>query len=183
LNGDVPNEIPELKILASASGTFKFTNDLSFTSTAGVDYASSNRIFARAPWSFLAIAVADQDGSEFGGLEDHYYSRDFGFNLVNRLNYVKKINEKHTLDISLFTEYNKAHAKSTFFRQEGLDPRTWAFGAGTGYVPYDPTDPNDFYRPTIAVSKATAGLFSYFGTVDYDYDSKYGLSATLRRVD
>jgi TonB-linked SusC/RagA family outer membrane protein len=177
--GVIPNEYSELKLLLNASGTYKFTPELSFTSTAGVDFNESRRLFARAPWSFLAIAVADQNGSEFGGIEDIGVTRDFGFTLTNRLNYVKTFNEKHTIDLSLFTEYTKAHYATSTQRQTGLDPRTWSFGAGTGYVAYDPV--NDFYRPTIAAAKAEAGLFSYFATADYDYNSKYGIVATIRR--
>ena len=182
--GVVPNRYNETKILSNASGTYKFTDELSYTVTAAVDYAESIRTFARSPQSFLAIAVRlGTEGTipEYGGVEQITTSRDFGFNFLNRLNYTKVFNEKHTLDVSLFSEYIKAHSSAYSYQQNGLDPRTWSFGAGTGYVAFNAADPSRFYVPTIAGSKAQAGLFSYFATADYDYNGKYGVVATLRR--
>ena len=177
--GNIPNEYSEIKLLFNASGTYKFTDWLRYTSTAGIDFTESRRLFARAPWSFLARAVAETNGTEFGGIEDMGLSRDFGFTATQRLNFVKTFNEKHTIDASFFVEYSKNHFASQTQRQDGLNPQTWAFGAGTGYVPVDLE--NDLYTPTIGASKASAGLFSYFVTADYDYDGKYGIVATLRR--
>jgi hypothetical protein len=36
------------------------------------------------------------------------------------------------------------------------------------------------YAPSVGASRIDAGLFSYFGTLDYDYDSKYGIAAVRR---
>lgn len=177
--GNIPNEYSEFKFLMNASGTYKFNDYLRFTTTAGVDFNESRRLFARAPWSFLARAVAETNGTEFGGIEDMSFTRDFGFTAVQRFNYNRTFKEKHTLDASVFLEYNKYHQYFQTQRQDGLDPRTWEFGAGTGYVAYDAA--NDIYRSTHAASKARAGLFSYFATVDYDYNGKYGLVGTIRR--
>lgn len=177
--GNIPNEYGEIKLLFNASGTYKFTDYLKFTSTAGIDFNESRRLFARAPWSFLARAVAETNGTEFGGIEDMSYARDFGFTATQRLNFVKTFKDKHTIDASVFVEYIKSHASTQAQRQDGLNPQTWSFGAGTGYVPFD--EVNNLYRPTVSASKATAGLFSYFATFDYDYDGKYGLVATVRR--
>jgi TonB-linked SusC/RagA family outer membrane protein len=176
---NIPNEYNEIKLLLNASGTYKFTDHLRLSSTAGIDFNESKRLFARAPQSFLARAVAESNGSEFGGIEDISHARDFGFVWTNRLNYVRTFSDKHTIDASFFTEYSKYHYATASQRQDGLDPRTWSFGAGTGYVDYDPA--NDFYRSTHSASKATAGLFSYFATADYDYNAKYGIVATIRR--
>jgi TonB-linked SusC/RagA family outer membrane protein len=177
--GNIPNEYSEIKFLMNASGTYKFNDYLRYTSTVGIDFNESRRLFARAPWSFLARAVAESNGTEFGGIEDMGVTRDFGFTSVQRFNYARTFNEKHTLDASVFVEYNKYHIASQTQRQDGLDPRTWEFGAGTGYVGVD-TD-NDIYIPTVLGSKASAGLFSYFATADYDYNGKYGIVGTIRR--
>ncbi len=182
--GVVPNRYNETKILANASGTYKLTDNLSYTATAAVDYAESLRFFARSPQSFLAIAVRNGvEGTQpdFGGIEQMTTDRDFGFNLLNRLNYNKVFDEKHTLDVSVFSEYIKAHRRVSSFLQQGLDPRTWSFAAGTGYVNYTVGDPLGFYVPTVSGFKADAGLFSYFASADYDYNSKYGVVATIRR--
>jgi len=177
--GNIPSEWAETKLLINASGSYKLTKDLTFTSTAGIDYAQDFRDFARAPWSYLALA-ATPAGAQFGGIETMSYNRDFGFTSTNKLNYVKTFKGKHTIEANLFTDYLKYHRKFSTSTQSGLDPRTWAFGAGTGWVPFSTTTPT-LYRPTFAAVKNDAGLFSYFGTLDYDYDGKYGVSGTFRR--
>jgi hypothetical protein len=135
--------------------------------------------FARAPWSFLAVAVRETNGTEFGGIEQMSLNRDFGFTNTNRLNYARTFDEKHTIDVSAFLEYSKYHRVTTLQLQDGLDPRIWEVGSGTGYIDYDPV--NDNYRSTHSASKSDAGLFSYFMTADYDFNSKYGVVATIRR--
>jgi TonB-linked SusC/RagA family outer membrane protein len=177
--GNIPSSFEEIRLGVNTSGTYKITDPLSFTTSLGVDYTENNRLFARAPWSYLAI-VAIPAGAEFGGIETQSNDRDFAFNMTNRLNYNKTFNEKHTIDASLFLEYNKAHRRFFSYTQTGLDPRTWSLGAGTGYIPFNTATPT-FYRPAVAALKRDAGLFSYFGSADYDYNSKYGVVATVRR--
>ncbi|WP_284651403.1 SusC/RagA family TonB-linked outer membrane protein [Flavobacterium terrisoli] len=177
--GNIPSEWQETKILVNGSASYKLTKDLTFTNTSGVDYTQSFRNFARAPWSYLALA-ATPAGAQFGGIETMSYNRDFGFTSTTKLNYNHTFKSKHTIDANLFTEYLKYHRKFSTHTQSGLDPRTWAFGAGTGYIPFNTATPT-LYRPTFAASKDIAGMFSYFGTFDYDYDGKYGVAATVRR--
>ena len=181
--GNIPSQWEETKLLFNASGSYKLTKDLTFTTTAGVDYAQEFRDFARAPWSYLAI-IATPTGAQFGGRETQTTNRDFSFTCTNKLNYNHTFG-KHTIDANAFTDYLKLHRQFFGRTQNGLDPRTWAFGAGTGYIPFSAATPN-FYVPTISHlpggrDKIDAGMFSYFGTFDYDYDSKYGIGATVRR--
>ncbi len=177
--GNIPSKFDETKILANFSGRYKLTKSLSYSLTTGIDYAQSDRDFARAPWSYLAI-VATPAGATFGGTETRSTDKELGFNLVNKLNYTKTFKDKHTIDANLFLEYNKFHKQYASFTQNGLDPRTWALGAGTGYIPFNTATPT-FYRPAVQALNRNAGLFSYFATVDYDYNSKYGLVGTIRR--
>ena len=37
------------------------------------------------------------------------------------------------------------------------------------------------FVPTVNAEKLDAGLLSYFGSLNYDYDSKYAINATVRR--
>ncbi len=182
--GNIPNELQETKLLFNASGSYKLTKDLTFTSTAGVDYSQQYQVAARAPQSYLAI-VATPTGAQFGGREDQINNRDFSFTLTNKLNYNHVFKGKHTIDISAFTDYLKLQRKYFGYRQNGLDPRTWAFGTGTGYIAFNPLTPN-FYAPREfhlpgGRDKIDAGMFSYFGTFAYDYDDRFGLDATVRR--
>src|SRR5690606_19398062 len=83
----------------------------------------------------------------------------------------------HHLKLGAYVEYVKAHYRQKFQRQNGLIEGTWVFGSGYGWAPRD----GDNYVPTISGARYDAGTFSYFGTLDYEYDSKYGIGGTIRR--
>ncbi|MFZ4680694.1 MAG: SusC/RagA family TonB-linked outer membrane protein [Flavobacterium sp.] len=175
-----PSFFDEYKTLLAANMSYKLTKDLTYSVTAGADYTEDKRTFAIGPEAYLSIVRAVGAGQAFHGLENQRSQREFMFNFVNRLNYKRIFAEKHTLDISGYTEYLKAHRRVFLFQQIGLNPLTWSPGAGTGYIPYATTLPAS-YIPTTGAGNVNAGTFSYFGTLDYDYDTKFGLAATLRR--
>jgi len=175
------NRFSETKTIVTANIAYKITDDLTFGMTTGIDYANESRDFAIGPNAYLSIVRASGAGQPFHGLEDLSSVAEMSFNHVNRLNYLKTFSEKHTIDASLFTEYVYGHRQTRFQRQIGLNPLTWEPGAGTGYIPYDPGTLPISYRPGVSAFRAIAALMSFFGTVDYDYDEKYGFSATLRR--
>ncbi|TGD56883.1 SusC/RagA family TonB-linked outer membrane protein [Flavobacterium humi] len=177
--GNVPNRVNDFKVLANADLTYNFTDAFSAGMTMGVDYNSAERTFARAPWAYLAIAVRETNAVPFGGLERQTYDRDFGYNTVAKVLYNKTFKEKHAVSAGLYTEYIKAHRRVGQLTQNGLDLKTYAFGAGTGWTNVGATYAT--LRPTVAASKADAGSFSYFGTLGYEYDGKYAVDAIVRR--
>jgi TonB-linked SusC/RagA family outer membrane protein len=179
-NGNnAPSFFEEYKTILSGNLAYKLAKNLTIKTTAGVDYAEDKRTFALSPESYLSVVRAVGAGQAFHGLETQRSNREFSFTSVNQLNYKTEFG-KHTFDGSIYSEYLKAHRRSFFFQQIGLNPLTWAPGAGTGYIPYSTALPFT-YAPSVGASRIDAGLFSYFGTFDYDYDSKYGFAATVRR--
>ncbi|MGV3460490.1 MAG: SusC/RagA family TonB-linked outer membrane protein [Flavobacterium sp.] len=169
----------ELKMIGSGSASFKITDDLTIGSTLGIDYTQATSLNVQDPLSFNSLLFRGA-GEEFLGFQTEGFSRDVNFYVNTRLAYNKTIAEKHTLEVAAYTEYNKSHLKSFSYTQEGLDPKVFEPGAGNGFIGFnDATSP--FYVPTVASGKATAGLFSYFANLDYDYDSRFGLGATVRR--
>jgi hypothetical protein len=40
---------------------------------------------------------------------------------------------------------------------------------------------NDFFVPRVNADVINTGLFSYFGTANYDFDSRFGVTGTIRR--
>jgi hypothetical protein len=60
-----------------------------------------------------------------------------------------------------------------------LIPGVYVPNTGAGYAADVST--NDFYVPSATVSQLRLDLASYFGSVDYDYNKKYGVVATVRR--
>ena len=167
----------ELKILASIDASYKITNDLTFKSTLGIDFTDVQSLYSEAPDSFNASYFAE-DGNTTPGRVDQDVSRSALINFSNSLTYAKSFG-KHSVEVSLFTEYFKAHWRSFGFVQEGLDYHTFYPGDGAGFV--DDNSANDWFVDTASATVRNAGLFSYFAFADYDYNTKYGISGTIRR--
>ncbi|MBL7885810.1 MAG: SusC/RagA family TonB-linked outer membrane protein [Flavobacterium sp.] len=181
--GNQPNRYKEFKLLGNFNLNYKITNNISFDNKFGVDYNVSDRIFARAPWSYLAIAVRETtlvSGAPipYGGFEQRTNDKDFGFSTINSLKYNKTFG-KHTVDFGVYTEYVKAYRQVGLHQQNGLDLLNYAFGAGTGWTNVGATYPT--LRPTNSAAKNKAGTFSYFANLTYDFADKYGLDAVIRR--
>ena len=171
----------ELKILANFNADYKLTDNFTAGINLGVDYSSFNTLSILDPLSLLGPFQVSA-AAQFGGIHTEGNSRDFRFNSTTYLKYNKVFNEKHSLNVGLYTEYYKAHFNSFNFQKRGLDPRLTGTGAafipGTTVESFQGLPP---YIPTIGSSKVEEGLFSYFGQVDYDYSEKYGISANVRR--
>lgn len=176
----LPSWADESAVLANISASYKLTNDLTLSNKFGIDFKQGDRVFARSPWSYLAIAVRESRAEEFGGFERISSSKDFTFTNIVSLGYSKKIKEKHRIDANIYMEYMKAHFRGTSQTQNGLNPLTYAPGAGTGYIAFNPATPNS-YVSTVSASKIDAGTLSYFATLDYDYNDKFGFAAVIRR--
>ncbi|NER14972.1 SusC/RagA family TonB-linked outer membrane protein [Leptobacterium flavescens] len=170
-------EEAEVRIIASANASYKITDDITASITASGDYTDEHLTRAEGPESFNALLFA-QTGNNTPGFQDQNTTRTFSFNAVTSLNWNKTFG-KHTVDASVFTEYFRAYLRTFGFFQRGLNPATFSPGDGAGFVADNAA--NDFFIDTARAQRRNAGLFSYFGQVDYDYDSKYGFTGTIRR--
>jgi TonB-linked SusC/RagA family outer membrane protein len=180
LSGDqsVFGKFNETTIFASATTSYKLTDDITINNRTGADVKIGNSYSGRHPNGYLSLVVAATNGTEYGGSETINNSREFNFTTVTSANYNKTFGD-HTLGLGLYMEYNKIHYYSNTQVQNGLDPKTFVIGAGTGYIAFDPV--KDIYLPAVSAGKITAGALSYFATVDYDYADRYGFQGTLRR--
>ncbi|WP_162926072.1 SusC/RagA family TonB-linked outer membrane protein [Chryseobacterium aurantiacum] len=179
INGGIRNRFTELSISANANVNYKITDFLSIGNRTGIEYKEYERTFARSPLGYLSISVANGDQSKYGGSEEFSTTRDLTFNSITNISFNKSFGD-HTISAGAYMDYIKAHVNSTTQRQNGLNPLQWEFGAGTGYIPFNPDTPN-LYRPSVSATKVTAGTLAYFGTVDYDFKDKYGVSGVVRR--
>lgn len=171
----------EIKSIANLQGAYKITDDLTIGTSFGADFTETQFLLHRRPDNFTEL-LFQAANEEYLGYQTENTVRNILLNSTTRLNYNKTFAEKHTIDVSAFVEYFKAHAKSMEYTQNGLDPKLSAPGAGTGFIPHDPTGGNpELYVPEVAAGKSTAGLFSYFATADYDYNKRYGFAASIRR--
>ncbi len=167
----------ELKAILNFRTDLKLTEGLNFLTNFGVDYTHSTRNSFEKPGSFNALLFLE-NGQEYGGTTSFISERQFYTNMNAQLKYSFDINDVHSFDISAFTEYYKGHFRSFGFTKEGLNPINSAPDAGTGFIGYDG---NPWYVPSVSATALDAGLFSYFGTLDYDYDTRFGVSGTFRR--
>lgn len=177
----------ELKMIGNVQASYKLTDELTLGTNIGTDFTEAVGLFVEDPSSFNAHYFRNPElPEEYIGFQSETFAREFAFNFNASLNYNKVFAEKHTIDASVFTEYYKAHLKSFNYTQNGLDPRVFTPGNGQGFIGHDPFPNPDvsspaYYVPDVGSGKASAGLFSYFGSADYDYDKRFGLSATVRR--
>ena len=168
----------EIKVIASLKASYDITDNITFNSRFGADFTDEQLLRVEAPTSFNAQLFAET-GNVTPGFSDQNSNRSIFLNFNNSLSYTNTFAEKHSLEVSLFTEYFKAHWRSFGVRQEGFDPATFYPGDGAAFV--DDNAANDNFVDTASANIQNAGLFSYFAYADYDYDKTYGVSATIRR--
>ena len=176
----LPSYYTDKTAILNLGVSYKLSPTLTVRNRTGLDFKQYGRLFGRSPQSYLALVVAQGAGSAFGGFEDQSTTNDLTATNIASLNFRKVYKDKHDLSLAAFFEYTKVHYEGHGSRQNGLNPLTYSPGAGTGYVAFNPATPN-FYISTVNGSKLTGGTLSAFGTLDYDYDKKYGVSAVVRR--
>ncbi len=186
----MPSWYDETSILANISASFKINDDFTLTNKSAIDFKQTDRVFARDPGSYLALAVQKSSANvpTFGGFETRSSVKDFTFTNISSLNYSKAFGD-HKIDAGVYLEYMKSHYIASGFTQNGLNPKTYVAGAGTGYAPYVPgyyDTVNGVNIPaqnvsTTSASKVNAGTLSYFANIDYDYKDKFGFTGVVRR--
>jgi TonB-linked SusC/RagA family outer membrane protein len=170
----------EIKMIGSANVNYEIVEGLSANVRVGADFTDQQEVYTRAPNSFNALlfATGGRDNNLTPGFEDQNSDRTLTYNIISSLNYEKEFGE-HTLNLGAFTETFRANRNTFGFRNNGLDPKTFSPGDGSSYV--DDNADNDWYANTVFANIQRAGLFSYFGSADYDYANRYGLNVTVRR--
>ena len=171
----------EVKIVGSLNASYQLTPELSANVTLGADYQSEFLTRAEGPTSFNALLFGGAENPT-SGFQQQLSNRVFTFNQVTSLNYSDSWG-KHSVDAGAYLEYFKAHFRNFGYFANGLNPKTFYPGDGSGLVPvfYD-TDASALLFPDNPTAQIlNAGLFSYFGQVDYDYDTRYGITGTVRR--
>ncbi len=172
LNAPTGGENNEDKFVSSFWGEINVVEGLKLKSSYGVDLA-----FWGADGYEFEHFLATQ-GKDL--TQSHVYSnmhRGFAWQLENTLTYTKKINEKHNFTILLgqsAQEYKVRHLYGDDYDLLESDPRK----ANIDYAIAPPTE-GRVAGGTDGFSNET--LASYFGRLDYNFDEKYILQATIRR--
>ncbi|GGI55695.1 SusC/RagA family TonB-linked outer membrane protein [Winogradskyella haliclonae] len=164
----------ELKIIAGLNASYKITDDITATFNGGVDYQNVVLLNSQDPISRNQLRF----NPAVDGFAQQNSDRQFSFQSTTSLNWNKQFG-KHTFGLGGYLEYFKAHRRSFGFVANGLDPATFVPQDDAGFLADTPDD--DARVDTVSATKSDAGLLSYFGAFDYDFDSKYGLNAVVRR--
>ena len=179
VNGGIRNRFTETGIFANMNVNYKLTDYLTVGNKSGVDFKEFDRTFARVPYGYLSLVTTVPSGIEYGGSETMATTRDVTFNSVTNLTFNKMFGA-HSITAGAYMDYVKVHYLAKSQTQNGLDPINYSFGAGTGYVPFNSQTPS-LYLPSVSGAKINGGTLAYFGTLDYDFDGKYGIGGVVRR--
>ncbi|WP_411767399.1 SusC/RagA family TonB-linked outer membrane protein [Winogradskyella sp. A3E31] len=165
----------EVKIVGSADFSYAITDWLTARMVMGGDYQAEFLTRAEGPTSFNAILFGGAENPT-SGFQQQISNRAFSYNQVTSLNAAKTFG-KHSVDLGLYTEYFKAHFRNFGYFSNGLVPSQFFPGDGDALI----GTANGLFIDTASANILNAGLFSYFGSMNYDYDERYGFGATVRR--
>lgn len=148
------------RTFANAYASLKITPDLVFRSEYGFDFNNLEEE------QFLGSKT--QDGGSTGGSSTDYMAKSINFNTNNTLNFTKTFNEKHNLNVLAGFTF-----QDTKFRYSSV--------TGT-------TLPSDSFTKIASAAVISAGesaetrhtFVSYLARVNYKYEDKYLLSASIR---
>ncbi|MDX1333160.1 MAG: SusC/RagA family TonB-linked outer membrane protein [Robiginitalea sp.] len=171
----------EVKIIGSFNAAYKITPELTARIVMGADYQSEFLTRAEAPESFNALLFGGAENPT-SGFQQQSSTRQFSYNQVTSLTYANTWG-RHSVNVAGYLEYFKAHFRQFGYFANGLNPKTFFPGDGSGLIPvqFDQDAGALLFTDTANAEVLNAGLFSYFGQADYDYDTRYGFTGTLRR--
>ncbi|MDM9631598.1 SusC/RagA family TonB-linked outer membrane protein [Robiginitalea aurantiaca] len=171
----------EVKIIGSFDAHYKITPELTANIVMSADYQSEFLTRAEGPESFNALLFGGAENPT-SGFQQQSSTRQFTYNQVTSLNYANSWG-RHSVDAGVYTEYFKAHFRQFGYFANGLDPKTFYPGDGSGLIPvrFDQDAQALLFVDTANAQILNAGLFSYFAQADYDYDTRYGFTGTIRR--
>ncbi|MBZ9651913.1 SusC/RagA family TonB-linked outer membrane protein [Psychroflexus montanilacus] len=173
----------EFKILAAFNANYHLNDNFTVGARVSGDYNNVENLNIVSPLSTRGLVEPDVN-SQLKGSQTEAFNRSFLFNLNPYIRFDKTF-DVHTISASVHTEYVYTNIQQAGFQAYGLNPKLPGSGSGfaDGTLTEDDGDGGEarFYIPNTFSSEVEDALFSYFGTVDYDYDGKFGLSANLRR--
>jgi TonB-linked SusC/RagA family outer membrane protein len=158
-----------LRTFNSLYGEVKIVEGLRYRLNVGLDYRSETGDGYSPPATIVNTneGQANSNGSFSSGYA-------YSYNIQNLLYYDKVFAQKHRLNVTGLFELNKEQNRGNRFTVTGIPAdyvRNSNFGLASGTV-LSPNDGNNFFTET--------GLISYMGRVNYGYDDRYLITATVR---
>jgi TonB-dependent starch-binding outer membrane protein SusC len=157
---EVSNDIGNNRILANLGAEYQIIPGLSFKTQFGLDYLNIREQYF-IPNTHLQGRGVNGDGSEA-------YSQDLNLINENILRYTKSIG-KHDIGFTGVASYQESKFESLFAQAQNF-PGNGIRRLSAGSV-----------RVQATSSGSSWGLIGYIGRINYGYDGKYLLSASIRR--
>jgi TonB-linked SusC/RagA family outer membrane protein len=171
------NQTDEVRVDVATDFSYEVATGLTLRSRLNGQFLDTRFVQAEFPGSFNTLLFQAAGQTDLG-TEDINSRREWYFNNLWQINYGKKIGE-HSFNLNANMEYNHSRVYNNNFRQRGLFPGIFVPNTGAGYA--GDTGANDFNVPIVSASNLRNDLISYFGSFDYDFKSKYGIVASVRR--
>jgi TonB-linked SusC/RagA family outer membrane protein len=151
------------RLIGSGFAEIKLMKGLSLRTQGGIDYTQIK--------DFLAWMPESGDGLGRGGLMDEASSRYNNWNWQNTLNFDHTFNSIHNINLTLLQEYTYQDYENAGGTVQNMSDRFFMehFITGTYGI-------QEAYG-----SKTFNGLASYLARLNYNYDSKYYIGASIRR--
>lgn len=159
------NQVESTRIVGNMNATIKFTEDLNFKSSFGIDRAQTDN-FTRIP---ELIDPSADGGTTPGGNAQNFIANDNRIITDHTLNYNKTFEDVHTIGAVAGMSYQETTFNTTNIASEDFlsdDLRN----VGNGAVATLTTQ-----------SREKRSLFGVFGRVNYDYKGKYLIEGSFRR--
>lgn len=167
--------------IGSLQGNYHFNDNFTLGAQFGINYSNIETLNITPPTSIRGL-VTPNINSEIKGEQVESFVRFLTTDFNPYLKYHGEI-DKHTFDAGIYMEYIYKNLQTSGFQAFGLDPHLP--GSGNGFTPGNVTEgPDDdtyYYIPNVFSTEIEEALFSYFANLNYDYDTRYGLTLSIRR--
>ncbi|MGQ1909532.1 SusC/RagA family TonB-linked outer membrane protein [Marinifilum sp. RC60d5] len=172
LNAPDNSEDNSDKIVSTLWAELEIIKDLKFKSSYGIDLAFWGSDGYRFEYYLTSQGKNYDRSSVWSSM-----NRGYNWQIENTLHYTKTINEKHNFSALL----GQSSKEYTYRSLSGTDYDLLEENATKAVIDYAIADEDDS-----SVSGGTGGytaktLASYFARVDYNFDEKYMIQATVRR--
>lgn len=151
------------RILASAYASADITKGLNYRLQASVDNPFTT--------GFIFWSPRHGDGKGYNGIIENTVDNYLRWNLQHILNYNTVFSEKHSLGLTAVAEYQKEHNEAFFSQGQDLLDEF-----------YNKVTVSNSYGVQASGGGATeAGIISYLGRINYNYDQRYFAQFSYRR--
>ena len=157
-----------IRTFNSLYGEVQITSALRYRLNVGLDFRQDNGNGYNGPLTYTNTATVQSSSN--ASLSN---AEAWSYNIQNLLYYDRTFGEKHKLGLTGLFEVTKDHNLRSGFQVTGV-PADYILSSNFGLASGQPTVNND------NTGFAEQGLVSYMGRLNYGFDNRYLLTATLR---